>query len=320
MSIKALFARPIQEYISDCKRRGFAEGTVGNYWRALQKFCTWLSEFYPAKSSLSEVTRADLSEYQKHLSEVRYKRGKKERRLSILTQRNRMLTILYFFRFLVARQEVLSDPGSAISLPRAPRRIPRNYLSVREMRKLLSTCDLSTHVGVRNRAALEVLYSCGIRRGELLRLQLNDCNLEEGYLTVREGKGKKDRVVPIGKAAVYFLSGYLKDSRPALMGSKQHPYVFCSRFGDPLSKDGLHLLLWTLSARAGIKRRITPHALRHTCATAMLRGRADIRHIQELLGHASLSSTQIYTRVEISDLKKVHARCHPREKEPIEKK
>lgn len=314
------FEKAVNEYIGDCRRRAFAGRTVVRYRYALDKFYQFLDEHYPAVDTVGEVTRRMLCEYQKQISEQKYKRGKKERKLAISTQFDRMLVVLLFFHFLTAREEILSDPATAIQLPRVARRLPRNYLSIAEMRKLLATCDLSTHIGLRNRTMLEILYSAGIRNAEIRGLKLCDINLADGLLTIRQGKGRKDRVVPIGKAAVYFLTGYLNASRSALLAGKDHEYAFVNRFGAPLSEHGLLAMVRFAGADAGIKRRITPHAIRHTCATQMLRGRADIRWIQELLGHASLSSTQIYTRVEITDLKKVHARCHPREKEPIERK
>lgn len=321
MTVTVRFERTVEKWLSVCGRRGFSEETIRSYRFSLQKFFTWLAQTHSDLDNLAEVSREELADYQKYLFETKYKTsGGKERRRSVATQQSRILAVLSFFKHLVRTEVILTDPGAAIEIPKTTKRIPRNYLSVREMRKLLSCCDLKTHIGLRNSAALEILYSSGIRAGELRRLRLSDANLYEGMLTIRKGKGGKDRVVPIGKAAVYFLSAYLQKSRPHLVKEKQHPFVFVNQFGKPLSYSGLLLLVRIATKRAGIKRRITPHSMRHTCATLMLRGKADIRHIQELLGHAQLSSTQIYTRVEISDLKKVHARCHPREAEPIEKK
>jgi integrase/recombinase XerD len=189
------------------------------------------------------------------------------------------------------------------------------------MQKVLRAPDLSTHMGLRNRTILEVLYSTGMRSSELRNLKTEDINMSDGWITIRYGKGGKDRVVPIGKAAAHFLQLYLDKTRPVLARDKKHDICFVTQYGTaPLSYESLNQIVQKTARAAGIRRIITPHALRHTCATLMLRGRADIRHIQELLGHSSLSSTQIYTRVEIGDLKKVHTKCHPREKDPIESK
>jgi integrase/recombinase XerD len=159
-----------------------------------------------------------------------------------------------------------------------------------------------------------------VRNAELRAIKTDDCNLTDGLLTVRKGKGGKDRVAPLGRAAVYFLGQYLQKTRPKLLGEKRNAYVFLNRYGGPLSFQTVNQIVQKAARAAGIKRTITPHSIRHTCATLMLRGHADIRHIQELLGHACLSSTQIYTRVEIGDLKKVHQKCHPREREPLDSK
>jgi integrase/recombinase XerD len=306
-----------EEYLKDCKRRGFAAYTVYDYRLRLRKFFLWLQEHYPGIQSPVDIPKEAVADYQMHLYKAVSVRKK---RLAIATQHRWLGIVLWWLRWLLTQEKILINPAAGIQLPRRPQRIPRNYLSLREMQKLLRAPDLSTHIGLRNRAMLEVLYSTGIRAGELRRLKIDHLNLQEGWLTVVQGKGGKDRVVPLGKAAIHFLLEYMGKSRPALMKKKEHDCVFVTQYGTPISYDSIQIALAKTAKAAGIKRKITPHALRHTCATLMLRGKADIRHIQEMLGHSSLSSTQIYTKVEISDLKKVHAKCHPREKEPIEKK
>jgi integrase/recombinase XerD len=151
---------------------------------------------------------------------------------------------------------------------------------------------------------------------ELRNLRLDDLNFAEGLVTVREGKGKKDRVVPMGKTAERFVKRYLDEVRPAVKRSRFEEHVFLSRYGRPFSKTQLVLLLEKVGKRAGLRKPLTCHGLRHTCATHMLRGGADIRHIQELLGHRTLTATQLYTHVAATDLKRVHERCHPRERQP----
>ena len=306
-----------KEYLRDCKLRNFKPPTLSHHSGALQRFFTWLSENQPGIGNPAEITREALTDYQMHLYKAPSHKGG---RLSFDSQHRGVAIVLAWLSWLLEQEKILVNPGATIRLPSEPARLPRNYLSVREMRKLLSVPDLKTHLGVRNRAALEVFYSTAIRAGELLNLHLDHLNLEEGWLTVVYGKGGKDRVVPLGKAAVHFLTEYIEKTRPKLLNGKDHPFVFAGRFGDPMQHDGVCRLVANSAKRAGIKRRITPHVLRHTVATLLLRGKADIRYIQELLGHKSLSSTQVYTRVEISDLKKVHAKCHPREQEPLDSK
>jgi len=304
-----------KEYLRDCKLRNFKPPTISHHSGRLQRFFTWLSEHYPGICTPAEITREALTDYQMELYKAISAKGG---RLSVDAQHRGMGVVLAWLCWMLEQEKILVNPGATIQLPHEPARLPRNYLSIREMRKLLSVPDLKTHLGVRNRAALEVFYSTGIRAGELQNLKLDHLNLEEGWLTVVYGKGGKDRVVPLGKAAVHFLTEYIEKTRPKLLSGKDHPNVFVGRYGAPVSHDAVNRLVWSAAKEAGIKRRITPHVLRHTCATLLLRGKADIRYIQELLGHKSLSSTQVYTRVEISDLKKVHAKCHPREQEPLD--
>jgi integrase/recombinase XerD len=307
----------IAEYLADCRRRGYSPKTFYSYNQALQHFRQWLSKEHPDVQSPAELTREMIADYQMHLysKESRFKR-----RLALETQYHWMGIVLWFLRWLVQNEKILINPGVSIQLPRRARRIPRNYLSLREMQKLLKAPNLSTHFGLRNRTILEVLYCTGIRSAELRSAKIDDLNLEDGWLTVRGGKGGKDRVVPLGKAAVHFLLSYLENTRSKLTKNKKHGFIFVTQYGGQLGYNSLNQLVQQSARTAGIKRIITPHALRHTCATLMLRGKADIRHIQEMLGHSSLSSTQIYTRVEIGDLKKVHQKCHPREREAIEQK
>jgi len=309
--------KEIKEYLDDCARRGFAATTLYSYRKALEKFFNWVGRHYPGIRHISEINRSIVTEYQMHLYKSSSRWGKP---LSAETQHRWLGVVLWFFRWMVAEQKLLLDPTSAIRLPRRPQRITRNYLSLKEVQKLLRIPDVCTDGGLRDRAILEILYCCGLRNSELRKLAVSDLNLSDGWLVVREGKGNKDRVVPLGKAAVYFLMLYLEKVRSRWIRNRKTDIVFLNRLGRPLSYDLLIAMVKKTARLAGIKRTITPHGLRHTCATLMLRGHADIRHIQELLGHASLSSTQIYTRVEITDLKKVHAKCHPREKEPIQKK
>lgn len=315
--IAPALSKAAEEYLADRKRSGFADYTVYDYRMRLRKFLRWLEANYPGIQNPSEIPKEAVADYQMFLYKSVTKRKK---RLSVSTQHRWLGIVLWWLRWMLAQEKILINPGATIQLPKRPHRIPRNYLSLKEMQKLLRAPDLSTHMGIRNRAILEVFYSSGIRAGELRRIKTDHLNLQEGRLTVVEGKGGKDRVVPLGKAAVYFLFQFIEQSRPVLLKGKNHNYVFVTYKGDPISYDAVSILVEQVGKAAGIKRKITAHALRHTCATLMLRGKADIRHIQELLGHSSLSSTQIYTRVEIGDLKKVHAKCHPREREEIDKR
>ncbi len=310
------FEKMTQQYLAACKRAGFSQWSIRSYQKALSNFFAWLQEQYPGANEITAISRDMIAEYQMHL----YKTTSRfKKRLSLQTQYNWMGIVLWFFRWLLQNEKILINPAASIQLPRRPSRIPRNYLSLKEMQRLLRAPDIDTHIGLRNRSMLEVFYSTGIRAGELQQLKVEDLNLQDGWLTVRAGKGAKDRVVPMGKAASHFLMLYLEKTRPKLIRDKKHSIVFVNQYGGRLSHESINRIVQTSAKTAGIKRKVTPHALRHTCATLMLRGKADIRHIQEMLGHSSLSSTQIYTRVEIADLKQVHQKCHPRERQSIDK-
>lgn len=312
------FRTAVKGYIADCQTQNFTPSTVFGYSECLRWFFEWLTQAAPGVRKLADLTRQVLSDYQMYLWKAESKHG--GGKLSISTQHDRLAAVLRLAEWLLKEERILINPGATIQLPKLPKRLPRNYLSAKEMNRLLSACDLQTHLGLRNRAILETMYSTAIRNMELRNLTLEDLNTRDGYLTIRRGKGDKDRVVPVGKASLHFIDLYLEKSRPVFVGKKKTGYLFVSQHGEKLHADTLNQIIDHAAKKARLKRKITAHGLRHTCATQMLRGRADIRHIQELLGHRSLASTQIYTRVEISDLKRVHQQCHPREKEAIDKK
>lgn len=222
-----------------------------------------------------------------------------------------------FFQYLTRFDLALFDPAADLALPKRPRQLPRNILSKKEMGALLSRPNLEKPLGLRDRAILEVFYATGIRVSELANLTINDLDLSAGELRINQGKNKKDRIVPLGEMACDFLEIYLHEARPRLAPAAQ-PILFVSKNGLKFHPTTLSHLIINYGRKVGLKKGISPHALRHTCATHLLQGKADIRHIQSILGHEHLSSTQIYTRVEITDLKDVLKRCHPRERKEIE--
>ena len=177
--------------------------------------------------------------------------------------------------------------------------------------------DTQTLTGYRDRVILEILYSCGIRKSELENIKLTDVDCRGGYLTVH-GKNRKDRVVPLGKIACEMIQNYIMAIRPDLPKGKYKShdteYLFINQRANKLHHDQIRLIVAKYKNKAGIKKNITPHSLRHTCATHMLKNGAHLRHLQEMLGHSSITTTQKYTRITIDDLKKTHAQCHPREK------
>lgn len=315
-SIRQPFRSAVREYIEAQQAANRSPWTIWLYNEGLFYFFNWLQQNNIELKHLTDISRQMIADYQMHLYRAEKKRtgGK----LSVSTQHARLAAVLRFFDWLTREEKIFVNPGATIQLPRRPKLLPRNYLSHKEMNRLLKAPDLNSHLGLRNRAILETLYSTAIRNTELRDLKIADLNANDGWLTVRAGKGGKDRVVPIGKAALHFIGLYLEKTRPRFAGTK-NDWLFVTQYGERLSADTLAQIR-NAAVKAKIRRSVSPHAIRHTCATLMLRGRAGIRHIQELLGHRSLSTTQIYTKVEISDLKKVHERCHPREKEELDKK
>ncbi|MDC9595181.1 tyrosine-type recombinase/integrase, partial [Xenorhabdus sp. IM139775] len=224
--------------------------------------------------------------------------------------------VRHLFRWLVKRQHLRYNPARELELPRRERRLPWGLLSEQETRRVLAMTGSDNPLSVRDRAILETLWSSGIRRSELARLQLSELDLTGGMLFVRQGKGRQDRVVPLGESARHWLQHYLNDVRPRLVWGKDPDYLFVSQHGRGLTDNSLTQIVRNALHRAGIDKPGGCHLFRHGMATQMLENGADTRHIQAILGHASLESTQIYTRVAIGHLKKVHHQTHPAEREP----
>jgi integrase/recombinase XerD len=213
-----------------------------------------------------------------------------------------------FFTWLEARAIVLQNPARILRLPRSTS-LPRGILTIAQARRLMAAPYPYSSIGQRDRAILELLYGAGLRLGEAARTDISDIDLRSGVLLVRNGKGRKDRIVPLCGSAATALDTYLTASRPELV-TTVNAALFLSRDGARLGAAGLRARIKYYGRRLGLQ--LTPHALRHTCATHLLRGGADLRHVQALLGHRHLTTTALYTRAAISDLRDVMARCHPR--------
>jgi integrase/recombinase XerD len=302
----------VARFLERMRVEGFSPRTVGSYRSHLGFFLTYLA----AETDIEEITAVTpevLHGYQTWLYGYTDDEG---RGLAIATQAARLSVVRAFFRWLVKTDVLLYDPAGSLELPKRKGILPRSVLTKKEVTRLLAAADTTTPLGLRDRAILEVLYSTGIRNAELRAIQLYDLDLERGLLRINEGKNAKDRVVPLGEVACTWLREYLDEARPKLLAQDgaSEQTVFVSKSGRPLLPLGVIDRIRRLAKAAGIERPVTPHSMRHTFATHMLRGRADIRHIQAMLGHASVATTQIYTRVEVTDLKNVHKRCHPREK------
>jgi integrase/recombinase XerD len=255
----------------------------------------------------SQITRPILEAYQRWLWRYTKANG---HRLGWSTQRNRLSILKDFFRWITRQNIILHNPASELELPRMEKRLPQDTLSVSEVERLLAVPNVTDPLGVRDRAMLEVFYSCGLRRTELCRLELTDLNVERRTAHVR-GKGNKDRIVPVGQRALFWLDSYLREVRPLLCLDTRTQALFLTGYGEAFNPDVLSRMVSGWLKQAGLKRKGCCHVLRHSCATHMLDNGADIRFIQQLLGHEKLETTAIYTEVSIKQLQEVHARCHP---------
>jgi integrase/recombinase XerD len=275
----------------------------------LAAFIRWCEERDVRR--LQEIDRALLERYQRHLS---LRTGADGLPLSARTQGAQLGSLRAFFRYLAKQRTLEHNPASELQMPRTGLRLPRHVLSADEAERLLAQPDLASARGLRDRAMLETLYSTGLRRLELVRLELSDVDFGRRALLVRQGKGGNDRLLPLGLRAAAWLGRYLEQGRPHLVRSPEERALFVSvQRGAALSKQSLGWLVSGYLEAAGLGGRGSCHLLRHTMATLMLENGADIRYIQEMLGHALLSTTQIYTRVALSRLEQVHAATHPAE-------
>lgn len=250
---------------------------------------------------LAEVSAQDLP----RLFGERMSSGQSARSVSRLRS-----SLKRFFGWLRRQNLRADDPTSALAAPRVPRALPHS-LSENEVERLLAAPDISEPLGLRDRAMLELLYASGLRVSELIGLQFGQINLAQGVLRVT-GKGNKDRLVPIGDEAIVWLSRYLREARPALLGRRASTHVFVTERGDGMTRQAFWYRIKLHARQAGLTRLPSPHTLRHAFATHLLNHGADLRVLQMLLGHADLSTTQIYTYVATTRLKALHAQHHPR--------
>lgn len=280
--------------------KGLSDNTQFAYRTDLIRYSRFLREKNIER--VEQVTPFVLQEYIGHLYDVGLSAGSLARHFSALRG---------FHHFLVAQGLTAADPTDVLETPHLKRRLPE-VLSVAEMESILKQPDTERPLGIRDRAMLEVLYGSGLRVSELLGLQLNQLFREDELLLVR-GKGSKERFVPIGEEALYWLTLYLGRTRPLLSkGPASKNVIFLNRNGRPMSRMGFWKIVRKYVVAAGILRDVHPHTFRHSFATHLLENGADLRSVQELLGHADISTTQIYTHVSRKHLKEVYKRYHPR--------
>lgn len=296
----------MEKHLEELEVKNYSEYTVRNRRVNLGFFIDWCKD--RGITEPTEVTRPILEHYQKYLFHYRKKDGEP---LSFRSQHSRLVPLRVWFRWMARQRHILHNPASELELPRLEHRLPKTVLTIHEAEQVLAQPDITDPLGLRDRALLETLYSTGMRRLELVNLKLYDLDTERGTVTIRQGKGKKDRIIPIGDRAAAWLEKYIRESRPTLVVEPDDRTVFLSNAGEPFCLDHLSDLVRTHVDAAEIGKRGACHMFRHTMATLMLENGADIRYIQQMLGHADLKTTQIYTQVSIRQLKRIHAATHP---------
>ena len=277
--------------------RGLSNNTVEAYSRDLLLFFQFLEE---RELPAAEVSQDNLREYVSTLGMG----------LSTRSVARNISAIKTFFRFLVSEGKIRSSPARLLETPRLSRRLP-GPLSQQEVERLLSQPDPDNPRGQRNHAMFEILYATGLRVSELVNLKTSNINLEAGYIRT-VGKGSKERIVPIGDKAMEAVKESLSIGRFQVIKGGNSPYIFLNSRGRPMTRQGFWKIIKKYGKEAGIKQKITPHSIRHSFATHLLEAGADLRSVQVMLGHADISTTQIYTHVTRERLKELHEKCHPR--------
>jgi integrase/recombinase XerD len=300
------FAAMAAAYLEALQVRNYSGATIESREHHLREFIRWAEERGVARPS--EVTKPTLERYQRWLYHYRKKNGQP---LSFRSQHGCLVPVRALFKWLCRQNLLLANPAADLELPRAEKRLPRHVLTAAEAERVLALPDVAESLGLRDRAILEAFYSTGMRRMELLGLKLYDLDAERGTVFIRQGKGKKDRMIPMGERAFAWVHRYLDEARPSLALSPDDGTVFLTNVGLVFEPNRLTQLVRDYVDAAEIGKTGSCHLFRHTCATLMLEGGADIRFIQQMLGHAKLETTQIYTQVSIRQLKEVHTRTHP---------
>lgn len=293
-------------YLSMCEVQQVSKDTIRRRDSALRRFIAWCDE--RGLDDPKQVTKPILERYQRYLYHYRKDNGDP---LSIGSQHVILTPIKSFFKWLTQENYLLYNPASELVIPKKPKALPRNILTIDEVMMILDQPDLSTPEGIRDRAMLEVLYVTGVRRSELMTLCEHDIDLARQTVLVKEGKYNKDRYLPLGERALSWVLRYQREVRESLLVDQQETCLFLTSYGEPFKGSYLGHHVKRYIEQAGINTPGSCHLFRHAMATHMLENGADIRFIQAMLGHADLSTTEIYTRVSIEKLRDIHAATHP---------
>jgi integrase/recombinase XerD len=286
--------------------KNYSERTVENRQHYMGAFVSWCQD--RGITQPSEVTKGLLERYQRWLYHYRKDNGQA---LTFGSQFTHLVPVRAFFKWTAKHNHTLYNPAGELEMPKVEKRLPKHVLTASEADRVLNQANVTDPLGLRDRAILETFYSTGMRRRELSTLKLYDIDVERGTIMVRMGKGKKDRMIPIGSRALAWIDRYMTEVRPTLARQPDDGILFLSNQGDIFSPNRLTQMVREYVAAAEIGKTGACHLFRHTMATLMLEGGADIRYIQQMLGHAELSTTQIYTQVSIRKLKEIHSLTHP---------
>jgi integrase/recombinase XerD len=304
MKIQAI----LENFKSYLAAKNYSSRTIETYVKYIELFDRYLKQ--KKIERIEDITRDLIDQYQIDLTT---KNQHTKMYLTVSTQTSRLVALISFFRFLHHKSLIEVNPVSHLELPKVPRRPPSNYLTYKEVSEILKAASKTNLLGIRDKAILELLYSVGLRNSELRTLSIQDIDFNNELIRI-QGKGQKERIVPIGKVALDYIQVYLEKSRPFLLNQKtQTDVLFLSKRGKPLSIDVLPDIINRYKPKTSITKRIGAHTFRHSFAThLMLRG-IDLRSLQELLGHNSIETTQIYTHLTLKDLKSAYTKTHPRE-------
>lgn len=298
--------RHMQRHLDWLRERHYAAATIDSRENYLRYFIAWCDE--RSLKRPQDITKPILERYQRYLFLYRKENGQP---LSPQSQHTRIIPLRAWFKWLARQNHILYNPASDLELPRLAQRLPRHILTVAEVETVLALPDLETATGLRDRALLETFYSTGMRRMELINLHVFDLDPERGTVMIRQGKGKKDRVIPIGERALGWIGKYRDDVRPELASGQDDGTLFLTHLGEAFTANRMTQLVRDYVNAAELGKSGACHLFRHTMATLMLEGGADIRFIQAILGHALLTTTEIYTQVSICKLKDIHTATHP---------
>ncbi len=290
----------IEEFLNHLSvERGLANNTLSSYKRDLKRFFEYLKSRNIA--SIQRVSRQTVNSFMLF---------EKDRGLSANSVSRELACLKIFLKFLLMENKIKEDVTSVIESPKLWKKLP-STLSVNEVDLLLKTPNVRSMMGIRDKASLELMYATGMRVSELINLKMNDLNMDVGFVKCL-GKGGKERIIPFGRKAKESLVRYLGKARTTFLKKKVSNFLFLSRLGKPMSRQAFWKTIKRYATLSGIKKEITPHSLRHSFATHILEGGADLRIVQEMLGHSDISTTQIYTHVNKDRLKSIHHKYHPR--------